>query len=114
MFSAPLRFLRITDAHCFAQLGKLKLLVELQAFGNKLTSLPVALGQCSKLELLHLGNNQLAALPGDMLPTLTNLTELFIFKNAVRPHAPVFCPLNENRALIARLSAYGWVIRLTV
>jgi Leucine-rich repeat (LRR) protein len=65
------------------QIGKLKLLTELQVFGNKLTALPATLGHCNKLQLLHAGGNQITAFPVELCACLINLTELFLYKNAV-------------------------------
>ncbi len=40
------------------QIGKLKFLSELQVYNNKLTELPLSLGHCSQLTLLHVGGNK--------------------------------------------------------
>lgn len=49
--------------------------------GNSLTSLPVELAQCTKLEFLHLGGNRVAEIGEELCAALVNIRELYLYRN---------------------------------
>lgn len=75
-------------------------LVELNLNNNRITTLPPEIAKLSKLEFLYLGNNNLLQKRGDVEPLLliaqlTELKELFLFKNQFTSIPKEFDALNK-------------------
>jgi Leucine-rich repeat (LRR) protein len=62
------------------ELGNLSSLSELHLSGNQLTSVPVELGNLSSLSSLHLGGNRLTSVPAE-LGNLSSLSSLYLYEN---------------------------------
>lgn len=63
------------------EIGLLVNAIEFDFSSNFIETLPTSLSLCINLELLHLGNNKLSAIPPEIFSSLTKLRELQLYKN---------------------------------
>jgi Leucine-rich repeat (LRR) protein len=82
------------------EIGHCTALVALDFSNNQIEALPVALEQCTNLELLHCGCNKIMDVQPEIFAALTKLKELQLYKNKIT----IVPPEIGNLSCIERIS----------